>query len=160
MQFKHHHHRNSKTRLLACGVQWYGCLGRRPGTQTVFFGIVQFKHHRPRYPKTPWGTMLWVFGAPPQTASNMFWHCAVQTASSEELKNTFASLWGAVVLVLGAPPQNTNNIFWHCAVQWPSAEDVKNTFASLWGTMVWVFGAPPQNPNNIFWHCALQTSPS
>ena len=34
-------------------MQWYGCLGRHPRTQTIFYGIVHFKHHHPRYPKTP-----------------------------------------------------------------------------------------------------------
>ena len=30
VQFKHHHQRNSKTPLLANGVQWCGCLERHP----------------------------------------------------------------------------------------------------------------------------------
>ena len=73
----------------------------------------------------------------------MFWHCAVQTLTSQELKNTFAGLRGTVVGVIGAPPQNPNNMFWHRAVQTPSSEELKNTFASLWGAVVWVGGAPP-----------------
>ena len=52
MHFEDHHPRYSKTPLLACRVQWYGCLGCHQRNQTTFFGIVHFKHPRPRYPKT------------------------------------------------------------------------------------------------------------
>ena len=52
VQFKHHHQRNSKTPVLACGVQWYGWLGRHPRAHAIFFGIVRFKHTHPRGPKT------------------------------------------------------------------------------------------------------------
>ena len=48
--FKQPDPRYPKTPLLAYGVQWYGCLGRHPRTQTILFGIVQFKHPHPRYP--------------------------------------------------------------------------------------------------------------
>ena len=30
-----------------------GCLERHSRTQTIFFGVLQFKRHRPRYRKTP-----------------------------------------------------------------------------------------------------------
>ena len=53
MQFKQPHHRYPKTSLLAYGVQWYGCLGRHPRTQRIFFRIVHFNQPHPRYPKTP-----------------------------------------------------------------------------------------------------------
>ena len=68
-----------------------------------------------------WGTVVWVFGAPPQNPNNIFWHCAIQTPPSEESKKAFAGLWGTVVWVVGAPPQNPNNIFWHRVVQTPLA---------------------------------------
>ena len=44
---KHPHPRYPKPLLLACRVQWYGCLGRHPRTHAIFFGIVHFKHHHP-----------------------------------------------------------------------------------------------------------------
>ena len=54
---------------------------------------------------------------PLQNPRDIFWPCAVETPSSEEFKNTFASLWGTMVWVVGAAPQNPNNMFWHCADQ-------------------------------------------
>ena len=38
--FQHHSPRFPTTPLLGCKVQWYGCLGRHPKTETPFSGIV------------------------------------------------------------------------------------------------------------------------
>ena len=59
---KHPHPRYSKISLVACGVQRCVRLGRHPRTQTIFFGILQFEHHHPRYPETPlldYGGVQW-----------------------------------------------------------------------------------------------------
>ena len=39
LHFKHHCHRYPTTALLACRVQWYGCLGRRPGILRFFLAL-------------------------------------------------------------------------------------------------------------------------
>ena len=82
---KHPQPRHPKTPWLAYGIQRYGCLERHPRTQTILLGIVQFKNPHPRHPKTfagLWGTVVWVFGAPPQTPNSIFWHCALKTPQS------------------------------------------------------------------------------
>ena len=53
LQFKDPQAKYPKTPLLASGVQWYGCLGRHPKTQTILLGIFHLKYPHPRYPKTP-----------------------------------------------------------------------------------------------------------
>ena len=45
--------RYPKTLLLVNRVPRYWCRGPHPRTQTIFFGMVQFKHHHPSYTKTP-----------------------------------------------------------------------------------------------------------
>ena len=57
--------------FLAHGVQGYGGLGYRPGSQTILLGGVHFKHPTPKYPKTRFAE-VWVFGAPPQNPRNNF----------------------------------------------------------------------------------------
>ena len=44
VRFTHPNSRYPKTPLLTNRVQTYGCLGRHPRTQTIFFAPVQFKH--------------------------------------------------------------------------------------------------------------------
>ena len=86
VHFKHHHPRYPKTPFLAHGVQGYGCLGCHPRTQTIFSGIDHFKHPHPGCPKHtffgPWCAEVWMFGAPPQNANNIFLHCPFQTPAS------------------------------------------------------------------------------
>ena len=77
------------------GCSGMGGWGATP-EHKQFFGIVQFKHHHPRYSKKTsaslQGTEVWVFGAPPQNPNNSSCHCAFQTPPSEVSKNTFPGL--------------------------------------------------------------------
>ena len=121
VQFEHPHPhpRYPKKPFLAHGVQRYGCLGRHPRTQTMFFGIVHCKRLHPRYPKTPllaqvcrgmgaWGTT--------QEPKQYFLGSSNAPIVS---KNTFSGPWCAEGWVFGAPPQNPNNDFWYCPLSIP-----------------------------------------
>ena len=108
-----------KTPLLACGVQWYGWLGRHPRTQTICFGTVQFKHHHQRNSKTPllacgvqWYGWL---GRHPRTQTIIFGIVQFKHQCPRYPKTPLLACGVQWYGWVGAPPQNPNNMFWHCA---------------------------------------------
>ena len=117
------------------------------------FGIVQFKYHHPRYPKTPLLT------------NRVQWYSCL-----ERRPRTQTIVFGTVQFKHHHPrypktPVLPYGVRWYgCLERHPITQTICLVFCSsittvlgiqkhlpgLWSTVVWVFGAPSQNPNNVF----------
>ena len=112
------------------GYNGMGVRGRHHRTQTIFFGILQFKKLYPRYPKTPLLAyrVLWYvcLGCHPRTEIYFFgivqFKHHLHRYPKPPLLADRVQWYGCL-----RPKQ----YFWHCALQTPLSQLSKNTFAGL-----------------------------
>ena len=136
-------------------------FGSPPVNPSNSFGTLHFKHHHPRYAKTPlltWAGVKWYgcSGRHSNRQTIFFGNVHFKHHDTTYPKTPLLAYELEGYGVLGRNPGTQATVL---ALYIPKHRVSNNTFAVLWGTMVWVVGVPPQNPTNIVWHYAFETPP-
>ena len=145
--------------MLACRIQRYGRLGRHPRSQTIFFGIVQFKEHHRRYPKTPLlACRVWRYGCLGRHARTQTILFGIVQFKHHTITGTEKHLcWPVGYRCMGdraATPEHKEYLLALCSssttiigIQKPLCWLVGHGGMGVWGAT--------REHKQFFWHCAV-----
>ena len=163
------------------GYSGMGVWGTTPEPKTILFGIVQFKHHHPWYPKTPWLAyvvqLYGCLGRRPRTQA-IFWGIVQPKHHRRGYLKTRLLAYGVQKFgCLGRHPRTQTIFLALCSSNTPILGTQKHVLWCMVCIGVCVWGATPIHPHasypktlfladlvqsatpktHIFWPCAFQT---